>query len=86
MMLCRSASLHVHSCGMLASQAGFPDLVIIGPNGVLWRELKIPPDGLTGAQRALGYTLQASGQDWAVWIPRDRDSGRIRREIGEITR
>jgi hypothetical protein len=78
--------LHVHHCGMLGSQRGFPDLVIIGPGGVLWRELKVPPDDLRSEQRALGYTLQACWQNWAVWTPADLDNGRIEEELASIKR
>ena len=46
--------LHCHHCAMRTSQPGFPDLVVIGRKGVLWRELKVPPDTLSAAQRALG--------------------------------
>lgn len=81
---CGARRLHVHHCPMLASSPGFPDLVIIGRSGVLWRELKVPPDTLTGAQRALGYALEASGQDWATWIPEDWESGRVAGELEQI--
>ena|SRR5258708_6674823 len=73
--------LHCHHCPMLTSSPGFPDLLIIGDRGVLWRELKVPPDRLTSEQRALGYRLQAAGQNWAVWRPHDWDSGLINREL-----
>jgi hypothetical protein len=76
--------LHVHCCRMITSQRGWPDLVIVGRGGVLWRELKIPPDGLRSAQRALGYSLTASGQDWAVWTPADLESGRVEKELETI--
>lgn len=73
--------LHCHHCPMLTSSPGFPDLVIIGDRGVLWRELKVPPDRLTSEQRALGYRLLAASQDWAVWMPGDWDSGWIEHEL-----
>lgn len=82
--LARQLGLHAHACGMRTSQRGFPDLVIIGRGGVLWRELKIPPDQLTSKQRALGYTLAASGQNWWIWRPEDLASGRVRREMEAI--
>jgi hypothetical protein len=73
--------LHCHHCPMLTSSPGWPDLVIIGDRGVLWRELKVPPDRLTSEQRALGYRLQAARQDWAVWTPADWESGLIEHEM-----
>jgi len=79
--LCRNKPIHVHWCRNLSAQRGFPDLVLIGIRGVKWRELKIPPDHLTSEQRALGYRLTASGQDWGVWTPNDLGNGVI---IGDI--
>jgi hypothetical protein len=87
--LAKGMRLHVHLCDMHRSAAmgaspGFTDLVVIGRNGVLWRELKIPPDKLRPAQRALGYTLCASGQDWCVWVPGHLDSGLIEKELEAV--
>jgi hypothetical protein len=87
--LASSLRLHVHFCSMAkaswqGASPGFPDLVIIGRNGVLWRELKIPPDKLRPAQRALGYTLCASGQDWKVWVPGHLESGLIEKELEAV--
>lgn len=77
----RRLGLHVHHCGMLGSQRGFPDLVVIGRGGILFRELKVPPDATSHDQRLLGYTIQASGGDWAVWRPEDWASGLIDKEM-----
>jgi hypothetical protein len=77
--------VHCHYCYSRRSQPGFPDLVIIGSRGVLWRELKVPPDTLRSGQVKLGYRLQASGQDWGVWIPADLRSRLIYREIERIS-
>jgi hypothetical protein len=65
---------------------GLPDLIVAGPNGVIWRELKVPPGTLTPEQVQWKWTLLASGQDWAVWLPADLDSGRITRELEQIDR
>lgn len=85
-MACRALKLHVHACDLYrsGSEPGFPDLVIIGPRGVLWRELKVPPDEPNHAQKALGYTLAASRQNYAIWTPADWESGRIMKELVEI--
>jgi hypothetical protein len=66
------------------SKRGFPDWVLVGTRGLLWRENKIPPDGLSSEQRAFGYALQALGADWAVWTPADWYSGRIETELEAI--
>ena len=51
--------------------AGFPDLVIAGPRGILFREAKTENGALTRGQKLWGYRLAESGGDWQVWKPRD---------------
>lgn len=80
----RALGLHVHHCDMRQSQAGFPDLVIFSVRGVLWRELKQDGQEPTGTQKATGYTLRASGQDYKVWTTSDWQSGVITEELKEI--
>lgn len=63
------------------SDPGFPDMVIAGPGGVLYRELKDPYDTLSQQQLAWRDVLLASGQDWAIWRPADLLGGRIEREL-----
>ena len=63
---------------------GFPDLVIAGIGGVLWRECKTQAGGTSPTQRRWGYILQASRQDWAVWRPRDLLDGTIARQLTTI--
>lgn len=82
--LAAELGLHCHHCPMLTSSPGWPDLVIVGDRGVLWRELKVPPDRLTSEQRALGYRLQAAGQDWDVWRPQNWLNGFIEHELKSI--
>lgn len=83
----REFGLHVHACDVYrsGSQAGFPDLVIIGLGGVLWRELKVPPDEPNRAQRIVGYTLTASRQDYGIWTPVDWEDGSILTELEGLT-
>jgi len=81
---CAFYGFHVHHCAMNRSRAGFPDLVIIGRRGVLWRELKIPPDTVTSEQRLLGYKLLANDQDWKIWTPAELASEEIIRELEMI--
>lgn len=77
--------LHVHHCDMrLATMPGWPDLVLVGIHGAIWRELKIPPDKPTSAQTEVGWMLRASGQDWAVWTPADWPE-HIHRELEKIS-
>ena len=50
---------------------GFPDLVIAGPNGILFREAKTDAGQLSRDQKLSGYRLAESGADWGVWRPGD---------------
>jgi hypothetical protein len=63
----------------IADNKGFPDLQLIGPRGVLYRELKTCRGGhrLRSAQTAWKHRLQASGQFWDIWTPRELESGHI---------
>lgn len=63
---------------------GFPDLVIAGIGGCIWRECKTESGSLSAEQRTWGYVLQASGQRWAVWRPRQLLDGTIGRELASI--
>ncbi len=64
--------------------AGMPDDILLGPRGVLWRELKSETGALTPDQRRAGSRLERAGQDWAVYRPRDLLSGVIARQLGAI--
>jgi hypothetical protein len=64
---------------------GFPDDVLIGARGLLWRELKSEYGMLTPDQRTVRNALRALGQDWALWRPADLQNGRIARELEEIS-
>lgn len=55
-----------------ADGAGFPDLVLVHPDGhVLFRELKTDRGRVAAHQQAWGEALVEAGADWAVWRPRD---------------
>lgn len=64
--------------------AGFPDLVIVGPRGVLWRELKLQRGHLTPAQIEWQMALHSAGEDYGVWKPADWHSGWIRADLDDI--
>jgi hypothetical protein len=68
----------------LARQRGFPDWVIVGPRGVLWRELKSEFGTLRPEQRLWGRVLRAAGADWAIWRPSDWLDGTVERELRGI--
>jgi len=72
-----------HDTDSRRNKSGLPDLLIIG-TAELWRELKVPPDGLRPRQREVGQRMLAAGLNWAVWTPGDWRSGRIRAELEAI--
>jgi len=63
---------------------GFPDDLLIGSRGVLWRENKRQRGRVTPDQAAVGEALTVLGQDFAVWRPEDWFSGRIARELAAL--
>lgn len=65
---------------------GWPDLTIVGPSGVLFRELKSATGSRSPEQRMWAEWLAEAGQDVAVWKPRDLASGRIEAELKAIRR
>ena len=94
MDLAKLHGLHVHHCrpARMASgkwatpiegHKGFPDLVIVGPAGVLFRELKNATNKLSPEQVSWLHTLDLAGADAGVWRPEDwaRGRGRIADEI-----
>lgn len=77
----RMLAYHTHDSRR--SRRGFPDLVIVGTKGVLFRELKSAKGRLTLEQSQWLEQLKAAGQDAAVWRPSDWPT-RIRNEILDI--
>ena len=67
----------------LHGRYGYPDLTIVGPRGILFRECKAG-SALRLGQKEWRDALRASGQDWAVWYPVDLSSGRIERELAAV--
>lgn len=68
----------------VATSTGFPDLVLCGPGGVLFRELKRQAATLRPEQAEWGETLTAAGQSWKVWRPSDWIGGTIERELRQL--
>lgn len=63
---------------------GWPDWVLVGPSGVLYRECKSNRGRLSADQKAWFEALRAAGCDVAEWRPQDWHSGRIRAEMTAI--
>lgn len=68
----------------LIGSYGFPDLVIAGRSGVLFRECKAAGGTLRPDQQNWRDALRYSGQDWALWRPEDLRDGIIERELDSI--
>ena len=76
--------LRYHTHDSRRSPRGFPDLVVCGLGGVLFRELKTQRGTVKPEQQAWLDTLAAAGADAGVWRPADLLSGRIGRELAAL--
>lgn len=65
---------------------GFPDVVLAGEGGLLFRELKSAKGILSPEQKVWLDVLAAAGADAGVWRPADLRSGRIEAETRAIRR
>ena len=80
---------HIEDLGLWAyhprnskgSEPGWPNWVIIGRAGILYRELKSEAGTVTPEQRHVGELIARAGGNWAVWRPRDLLDGTIGREL-----
>jgi len=74
---------HAHD-GRKSWGPGFPDLVIVGRGGCIYRECKTEHGSLSPEQRQWGDALKRAGQNWRVWRPADRLAGSIARELADL--
>lgn len=77
------AAYHTHDSRR--SEPGFPDLVIVGMNGVLYRELKTAKGRVSPDQKYWIYALNAAGEDAGIWRPSDWPT-RIQSELTALGR
>jgi hypothetical protein len=70
-----------HTRNSIGSAKGWPDWVILGPRGGLFRELKSQRGEPSPDQRSVGARLICAGFDWAVWRPADLFSGVIAAQL-----
>ncbi|HEV2256109.1 MAG TPA: VRR-NUC domain-containing protein [Streptosporangiaceae bacterium] len=76
--------LRYHTHDARRSPKGFPDLVLAGPGGVLFRELKTQRGQPTPEQQQWLDALAAANADVDIWRPADLLSRRIARELANI--
>ena len=76
--------LRYHTHDARRSAKGFPDLVVCGPGGVLFRELKTQRGTVRPEQQQWLDELAAANADVGVWRPADLLSRRIARELANI--
>lgn len=74
-----------HPRQSIGSAKGWPDWVILGGRGALFRELKSESGRLSPDQGQVGARLTLAGLDWDVWRPKDLYSGVILRQLQAIT-
>lgn len=74
---------HYHTYDSRRSEPGFPDSVIVGQR-IIYRELKSATGELKPEQRRWGARIAHAGGDWAVWRPRDWESGVILNQLLEL--
>jgi hypothetical protein len=70
--------------GRPGSSAGFPDWVVCGRGGFLFRECKSAEGRSSMAQIRWGRAIKAAGGNYAVWRPDDLASGLIARELQQL--
>lgn len=69
-----------------ADGKGYPDLTIVGPGGVAWRELKAERGQLSAEQKLWIQRLVEAGADVAVWRPRDLADGTIAATLARLAK
>lgn len=63
---------------------GFPDLVIVGPGGALFAELKCADDTVSPEQRGWLARLTGAGLMAVIWEPLDIFTGRVETELAAL--
>lgn len=82
----RLKGFHVWQQHAKRAEKGFPDWVIAGPAGHIFRELKREAEKPTPRQEEWLAVLAFGGADAGVWRPSDLLSGRIARELTALAR
>jgi hypothetical protein len=84
--LCKDLHLRrYHTLDARGSSAGFPDLCIVGPGGVIFAELKSARGTLRPEQAEWRDLMLDAGARWYLWRPADLASGEITRALAGIS-
>ena len=75
-----------HETDSRRSKPGFPDLVIVGPGGVLYRELKAQKGRVRREQKQWLADLTAAGADAQIWRPTDWENQTIYNQLNQLRR
>lgn len=67
-------------------QRGLPDVILAGPRGVLFVELKSSMHGMTSHQRTWHWMLKAAGAQVVTWLPSHFRNGTAEAAIAAIGR
>ena len=73
-----------HHYSSRRTEPGWPDDVLIGAHGVLFRELKAPRGHVSDAQQSTLDSLSGNGLNAGLWRPADWLSGLVVAELREI--
>lgn len=72
---------HYHPHDSRRSPSGWVDLVILGPRGALFAELKSEDGRRSVAQIDVARRLELAGLAYKLWRPSDLQCGIIRKEL-----
>ena len=76
---------HCRDSRHCSGDAGFPDLVLLGPGGILFPELK-SSGYRTPGQTTWRWALQAAGLSSPLWYPGDERDGLVAQQIAALAR
>lgn len=83
-----SCGVFLHHCGnsrFCVGTPGLPDLVLVGPRGILFRELKSSLRSVAPEQTSWRWMLRAAGGDAGLWLPSHGRDGTVAAEILAIS-
>ncbi len=76
---------HCRDSRHCAGAPGIPDLIIAGPGGVIWAEVKPGLySRLNPGQTSWRYMLEAAGELHMVWTAEDLADGTIRKMLDQL--